>query len=78
MKTGYTDEELDKLHRCLYDILRETVRVCNEINVKFFMVGGSMIGCHFGTPLFPLTMMWMWACRAVTMNGFERSSVKTS
>lgn len=54
MKTGYTDEELDKLHRCLYDILRETVRVCNEINVKFFMVGGSMIGCHFWDAIVPI------------------------
>lgn len=53
MRTDYTDEELDKLHEYLRDVLRETVRVCNEIGVKFFMVGGSMIGCHFFNDIDP-------------------------
>lgn len=53
MRKGYSDEELNKLHEHLRDVLCETVRVCNEIGLKFFMVGGSMIGCHFFNDIDP-------------------------
>lgn len=53
MRKGYTEDELKRLHECLRDVLRETVRVCEEIGVKFFMVGGSMIGCHFFNDIDP-------------------------
>lgn len=50
---GYTDEERKRLHECLREVLAETVRVCNEIGAKFFMCGGSMIGCHFFNDIDP-------------------------
>lgn len=53
MRTGYTDEERKRLHECLHDVLEETVRVCNELGIRFFMVGGSMIGCHFFNDIDP-------------------------
>ena len=34
MKRTYTKEELQALHRELYDILRETIRVCEEHDIR--------------------------------------------
>lgn len=53
MRQGYTDDELQRLHVCLLDILGEIKRVCDELGIRFFMVGGSMIGCHFFNDIDP-------------------------
>ena len=53
MKQEYTEEELKKLHHCLHEILKETARVCHELGIRFFMVGGSVIGCHFWNDIIP-------------------------
>lgn len=53
MPRTYTKEELERLHLCLKDILREIIRVCDDIGVKYFMVGGSVIGCHFWNDIIP-------------------------
>lgn len=47
MSRTYTQDELEKLHVHLKQILREVIRVCDEINVKYFIVGGGVIGIHF-------------------------------
>lgn len=53
MNATYTDEERQRLHSVLRDILGETVRVCQELGIKYFMVGGSLIGCHFWEDIDP-------------------------
>lgn len=53
MSKGYTDEERSKLHKVLHEVLEETVRVCNELGIRYFMVGGSLIGCHFWEDIDP-------------------------
>ena len=49
----YTKEELSQLHACLYDILSEIRRVCDVLNIKFVMLGGSAIGVHFWKGIIP-------------------------
>jgi len=49
----YTDEELNRLHRYLYRILGEVIRVCDENDIQYFMVGGSAIGVHFWDGFIP-------------------------
>ena len=40
MNKKYTAEELDLLHAELYDILGETIRVCQKHNIPYFVIGG--------------------------------------
>ena len=44
MNKKYTAEELDLLHAELYDILGETIRVCQKHNIPYFVIGGTAIG----------------------------------
>ena len=44
MNKKYTAEELDLLHTELYDILGETIRVCQKHNIPYFVIGGTAIG----------------------------------
>lgn len=53
MSHGYTDEERRRLHNALREVLEETVRVCGELRIRYFMVGGSLIGCHFWDDIDP-------------------------
>lgn len=53
MGRKYSKEELDKLHKTLYEILEEIIRVCNIINTPFFMIGGSAIGVYFWKGIIP-------------------------
>lgn len=53
MRRGYTDEERHRLHNVLREVLEETVRVCGELRIRYFMVGGSLIGCHFWEDIDP-------------------------
>lgn len=50
---NYTDEELKRLHSCLYDILREIRRVCDILQIKFVMLGGSAIGVYYWKGIVP-------------------------
>lgn len=50
---NYTQEELERLHLCLYDILGEIRRVCDLLNIQFIMLGGSAIGVYFWNGIIP-------------------------
>lgn len=50
---NYTAEELKRLHSCQYNILREIRRVCDLLNIKFVMLGGSAIGVYFWNGIIP-------------------------
>ena len=53
MKRTYTKEELQALHRELYDILRETIRVCEEHDIRYFLIGGTAIGALYDQAILP-------------------------
>ena len=50
---NYTKEELERLHLCLYDILKEIRRVCDLLNIRFVMLGGSAIGVYYWKGIIP-------------------------
>ena len=50
---NYTQEELERLHLCLYDILGEIRRVCDLLNIQFVMLGGSSIGVYYWNGIIP-------------------------
>lgn len=52
MVTAYTDEQLERLHEVLKDILREVVRVCDILGVRPFVTGGTAIGAHYFNGIF--------------------------
>lgn len=47
MRNEYSDSELSQLHHSLLDILREIVRVCDLLDIKFFVTGGTAIGVYY-------------------------------
>ena len=47
MNKKYTAEELDLLHTELYDILGETIRVCQKHDIPYFVIGGTAIGALY-------------------------------
>lgn len=49
----YTSTELKQLHTVLYEILEEVVRVCNQLEIPFFMIGGSAIGVYYWNGIIP-------------------------
>lgn len=49
----YKEEELKNLHHCLFEILSEFVRVCNELGLNYFLIGGSAIGAFFWENIIP-------------------------
>lgn len=50
---NYTPEELERLHNCLYDLLEEIRRICDLLNIKFVMLGGSAIGVYYWDGIIP-------------------------
>ena len=50
---NHTQEELERLHLCLYDILGEIRRVCDLLNIQFVMLGGSAIGVYYWNGIIP-------------------------
>lgn len=44
---GYSDEDLTRLHEELLTILEEIVRICNILDIKCFVTGGTAIGAHY-------------------------------
>lgn len=53
MKKEYTEEELSRLHETLYEILAEIVRVCNQLDIPYFIQGGTAIGAFFEQSILP-------------------------
>ena len=53
MNKKYTAEELDLLHAELYDILGETIRVCQKHNIPYFVIGGTAIGALYDQAILP-------------------------
>ena len=49
----YTETELQRLHAELYDILQEIIRVCDVLQLPYFIQGGSGIGAHFFQGIIP-------------------------
>ena len=44
---GYSDEDLNRLHKELLTILEEIVRICGILDIKCFVTGGTAIGAHY-------------------------------
>lgn len=53
MNKKYTAEELDLLHAELYDILGETIRVCQKHDIPYFVIGGTAIGALYDQGILP-------------------------
>ena len=53
MDKKYTAKELDLLHAELYDILGETIRVCQKHNIPYFVIGGTAIGALYDQAILP-------------------------
>jgi lipopolysaccharide cholinephosphotransferase len=47
MARQYTQEELETLHQVLFEILGEIVRVCDLLDIKYFVQGGSAMGIYY-------------------------------
>ncbi len=43
----YAEGELEQLHAHLYDILSQTIEVCERLGIAYFLIGGSAIGALF-------------------------------
>lgn len=53
MSKKYTSEELNMLHAELYDILGETIRVCQKYEIPYFVIGGTAIGALYDQAILP-------------------------
>ncbi|MBQ0080327.1 MAG: LicD family protein [Alistipes sp.] len=49
----YSQNDLQQLHNVLYEILREIARVCDVLNIEYFIQGGSAIGAFFNHGIVP-------------------------
>ena len=49
----YKDEDLQRLHTVLYQILAEIDRVCKKHNIPYFIQGGSAIGAFYNKGVVP-------------------------
>lgn len=49
----YEQEVLSRLHQELIDILEETIRVCDVLNIPYFIIGGTAIGALFNGGIVP-------------------------
>lgn len=50
---GYKAGELELLHEHLYDILSRTIEVCEQLDIAYFIIGGSAIGALFDGAILP-------------------------
>ena len=44
---GYTDKDLTRLHEELLTILKEIIRICDILDIKCFVTGGTAIGAYY-------------------------------
>lgn len=49
----YTQEELQQLHHHLKDILLQVDRVCQLLNIRYFVDGGTAMGAYYEQDLLP-------------------------
>ena len=49
----YNDQDLQRLHTVLYQILTEIDRVCKKHNIPYFIQGGSAIGAFYNKGVVP-------------------------
>ncbi|MBP1540011.1 MAG: LicD family protein [Prevotella sp.] len=49
----YTSEELHQLHAVLYDITSEMMRVCDQLGLRYFIIGGTAIGAYYWQSILP-------------------------
>lgn len=49
----YSDQELEKLHVVLYEILEEIHRICVKNKIPYFLIGGSAIGMYYDKAILP-------------------------
>ena len=47
VELAYANEELERLHAVLLDILKEIIRVCTLLDIEFFTIGGTAIGAKY-------------------------------
>ena len=40
----YTEEELKEIQSIELNALKEIVRICDELDIKYFLIGGSALG----------------------------------
>ena len=50
---SYSEEELEQLHKVLYEILGEIIRVCDMLHIPYFIQGGTAIGAFFENGILP-------------------------
>lgn len=53
MTGEYQDEELQRLHSILYELLGEIKRVCGVLDIPYFIIGGSAMGAFFEESILP-------------------------
>lgn len=44
---GYSESDLNQLHAELLTILKEIVRICDILDIRCFVTGGTAIGAHY-------------------------------
>lgn len=49
----YTAQELSQLHAVLYDLLAELIRVCDLLQIPYFLQGGSAMGAFYENAILP-------------------------
>ena len=49
----YKEQDLERLHRVLYRTLAEIIRVCEILDIPYFIQGGSAIGALFHKGIIP-------------------------
>ena len=50
---SYSDDELQRLHAVLYELLGEIIRVCDKLDIPYFIIGGTAIGAFFEEAIIP-------------------------
>ncbi len=49
----YSEQELQQLHEVLYDIMGEVARVCDKLDIPYFVLGGTAIGVFYFDGIVP-------------------------
>lgn len=53
MTKKYSSEELDLLHKELYEILDVTIQICKKHHIPYFAIGGTAIGALYDEAILP-------------------------
>ena len=52
-RKGYSSDELKTLHKELYQILEEIIRICTKYDIPYFIQGGTAIGAFYENAILP-------------------------